>query len=80
MTPVKIPQALRRLVRARAQNRCEYCQTSEWLSGLSCEIDHIISRAKDGPTEADNLCLACASCNGHKWANTHAVDPESGKV
>jgi hypothetical protein len=79
MTPDKISRYLRRLVRARAQNRCEYCQTSEWLSGLSCEIDHIIPRAQDGATEADNLCLACASCNGHKWAKTHAVDPESSK-
>jgi hypothetical protein len=23
--------------------------------------------------------LACVSCNGHKGANTHAVDPESGE-
>jgi hypothetical protein len=25
---------IRQSVRARAQNRCEYCQTFEWLSGL----------------------------------------------
>ena len=79
MTSVKISQALRRLVRARAKGRCEYCQTSEWLSGLPCEIDHIIPRAKEGPTTADNLCLACASCNGYKRAITHAIDPESGE-
>ena len=79
MTSVKIPQALRRLVRIRAQSRCEYCQTSEWLSGLPCEIDHIIPRAKKGPTAADNLCLACASCNGYKRATTYSVDPESGE-
>jgi len=42
MTPAKIPEALRRLVHTRAQSRCEYCQTSEWLSSLPCEIDHII--------------------------------------
>jgi hypothetical protein len=79
MTPAKIPKTLRRLVRARAKGRCEYCQTSEWLSGLPCEIDHIVPRAKGGPTTADNLCLACASCNGYKRATTHAVDPESGE-
>jgi 5-methylcytosine-specific restriction endonuclease McrA len=78
MTPPKIPQTLRRLVRARAKGRCEYCRTSEWLSGLPCEIDHILPRAKGGPTTADNLCLACASCNGYKRATTHAADPESG--
>lgn len=79
MTPTQIPRALRRLVRARAQSRCEYCQTSEWLSGLQCEIDHIVPRAKEGPTTDDNLCLACASCSGHKGIITHTVDPESGE-
>jgi hypothetical protein len=79
MTPIKIPPALRQLVRDRAQGRCEYCQTSEWLSGLPCEIDHIVPQAKNGPTEAGNLCLACAACNGYKRTDTHAVDPESGQ-
>jgi 5-methylcytosine-specific restriction endonuclease McrA len=79
MASLKLPQALHQLVRTRAESRCEYCQTSERLSGLPCEVDHIIPRAKDGPTTADNLCLACASCNGHKGASTNAVDPESGE-
>jgi len=79
MTSIEIPGALRRLVRARAKGRCEYCQISEWLSGLPCKIDHIIPRAVGGPTTADNLCLACASCNGYKRASTHAADPESGE-
>jgi len=70
---------MRRLVRERAESRCEYCHTPEWLSGLPCEIDHINPRAKGGATIADNLCLACASCNGYKQAHTHATDPESGE-
>lgn len=40
-----IPSALRDLVRQRAGSRCEYCQTSEWLTGLEREIDHIHPRA-----------------------------------
>jgi hypothetical protein len=79
MTFTEIPRALRRLVRARAKSHCEYCQTSEWLSGLPCEIDHIIPRAKEGPTTADNLCLACASSNGYKGTHTRAIDRESGE-
>jgi hypothetical protein len=79
MTSTEITRALRRMVRARAKGRCEYCQTSEWLSGFSCEIDHIVPRAREGPTTADNLCLACSSCNGYKQVNTHAIDPESGE-
>ncbi len=79
MTSAEISRALRQLVNVRAKSRCEYCQASEWLTGLSCEIDHIIPQAKGGPTMAANLCLACAACNGYKWANTHAIDPESGE-
>ena len=79
MAASDIPKPLREQVRTRAEHRCEYCQTSEWLSGIRCEIDHIIPLARDGPTTAENLCLACPSCNGHKQAKTHAVDPESGE-
>ncbi len=79
MTSSEISRALRQLVRARAKSRCEYCQTSEWLSGLPCEMDHIVPRAKEGPTTDKNLCLACASCNGHKGTRTSTVDPQSGE-
>lgn len=79
MTSLKVPQSLRQLVRARARGRCEYCHSSERITGLQCEIDHIIPRAKDGTTTADNLCLACSSCNGYKQVQTHAIDPMSGK-
>jgi hypothetical protein len=73
-----IPKPLRELVRQRAQGRCEYCQTSEWLNGLSGKVDHIFPRAQGGPTDADNLCFACSSCNGYKQARFRGVDPETG--
>lgn len=78
MTGTDIPDVLREIVRKRARNRCEYCLTSEELSGIRCQIDHIIPRSRLGETVEDNLCLACAACNGHKHARTHAIDPESG--
>lgn len=80
MTDPRIPQSLREFVRQRAGQRCEYCQTSEQISGLEHEIDHIIPRASQGTTTAENLCLACSSCNGYKQAKTHETDPESGNV
>lgn len=79
MTASEVPQSLRRLIKARAQGRCEYCQTSEAITGLHCEIDHIIPFSRQGTSTEDNLCLACAACNGHKQARNHAVDPDSGK-
>jgi hypothetical protein len=78
VTSVEIPRSLRDMVRSRAGGRCEYCQIPEALSGISCEIDHVIPRARGGITTEDNLCLACSSCNAHKASQTHAADPESG--
>lgn len=78
MTGTDIPETLRQFVRARARGRCEYCLTSEVVSGIRCQIDHVIPRSQQGATTAENLCLACVACNGHKHARTHAIDPESG--
>lgn len=80
MTNNLISQPLRDLIRQRASGRCEYCQTSEWLTGLPGEVDHIIPRARGGPATANNLCFACSSCNGYKQAKQSGADPETGQV
>lgn len=77
MAGADIAEAVRNVVRQRARMRCEYCQTSEALSGIRCQTDHILPRSRGGATTEDNLCLACAACNGHKHARTHAIDPVS---
>lgn len=76
---LKISPETRSLVRQRAGHRCEYCQTDERLSGIAGEIDHVIPRVAGGTDEPDNLCLACSSCNSHKWARVSGVDPQSGE-
>jgi hypothetical protein len=78
MAGAEISEALRSAIRERAKGRCEYCLTAEELSGIRCQIDHIIPRSRGGTTTVDNLCLACAACNGRKHARTHALDPASG--
>lgn len=80
MATVHIPKALREQVRQRAGDRCEYCRTPTWLTGLQHEIDHIVPRAQGGSTTLDNLCLACPACNGYKQAQTHGTDPETGET
>ncbi len=80
MPTTRIPKQLEHLVRERAKYRCEYCQTSEWLTGQSCEIDHVLPRAHGGHTAAENLCLACSVCNGYKLDRTEAIDPETGET
>ena len=67
------------LVRTRARFRCEYCHASEQLTGQRCQVDHIMPRIRDGKTEPDNLCLACAACNSFKLDRTEAIDPESAE-
>ena len=77
MTSSWIPQPLRELVRQRASDRCEYCQTPTWLTGQPHEIDHILPRSEGGPTTSENLCLACGTCNGNKRTNTIGADPQT---
>ena len=75
MPSPRIPKKLAEFVRQRANSHCEYCQTSEWLSGQRCQVDHIKPRVLGGETDNDNLCLACAACNGYKLDRIEAIDP-----
>jgi hypothetical protein len=77
---VRISAELQTAVVLRARSRCEYCRLDEWLSGIPCEIDHVVPVAVDGETALDNLALACSPCNRHKAKRTQATDPVSGKV
>jgi hypothetical protein len=72
--------ALERLVWCRAKDRCEYCHLPQGLSPLPHEIDHIIARKHQGPTEAENLALSCFFCNSYKGPNIAGVDPGSGRI
>lgn len=48
--------------------------------GVSLAVEHIIPIAAGGPTERNNLWLACRQCNENKGAKTHAEDPVNGAV
>jgi HNH endonuclease len=72
-----ISNALRQVVAARAQGLCEYCQTAQTIV-IEMEIDHIVPEAAGGATEADNLCLACISCNTFKSAFQTRIDLQTG--
>ncbi len=74
-----IPARLRRLVIERALNRCEYCMLSQTSQEATFHIDHVIPVAAGGPTEADNLALACVSSSLRKAARETARDPVTGQ-
>ena len=71
--------ALERLVWQRAKSRCEYCQLPQAFSPLPHAIDHIIARQHHGPTQAENLALACFFCNSYKGPNISGLNPKTGR-
>ena len=71
---------LRRRVVARADRRCEYCLIHEDDTFFGCEVDHIISIKHGGPTEEQNLALACLICNRAKGSDIASLSQKSGEV
>ncbi|HMV50333.1 MAG TPA: HNH endonuclease [Blastocatellia bacterium] len=55
--------------------RCAYCHSLERLLGMPLEADHITASSRGGQMVLSNLCLACRTCNGHKWHAAKARDP-----
>ena len=41
-------------------------------------IDHLTPQSLGGPTEEENLWLACSACNGRKGNRISAPDPQTG--
>jgi hypothetical protein len=68
-----ISAELRRLVIARADRLCEYCLLHEDDSYFGCQVDHIISEKHGGLTDADNLALACTTCNRSKGSDVGSI-------
>ena len=80
MNLVRISAALRRQVRERARERCEYCLLAEVQAFFPHEPDHIVALKHGGKTVPENLCLACFDCNRFKGSDITSVDPVSGVV
>jgi 5-methylcytosine-specific restriction endonuclease McrA len=75
-----IAEALRQLVTARAQGRCEYCQRPEAYATERFSIEHIQPRTLQGPIVPSHLALACQGCNSYKSVQTTSIDPEIGET
>lgn len=73
--------AQRRLVRDRANNRCEYCglQQEHFLL-VPHVIDHIRAKQHGGTDDVHNLSLACFRCNAHKGPNLAGIDTDSDEM
>lgn len=75
-----IPAALKRQLRVASDRRCSYCRSSELLTGIPLEIEHIIPRVRGGKTALSNLCLACHRCNEFKGDRIAAYDSVAAKI
>lgn len=73
-------EPLRRLVTARARGLCEYCRSPEDFAPARHSLEHIHPRAAAGPTNDENLALACQGCNSYKGSKTEARDPETNAL
>jgi hypothetical protein len=48
------------------------------LQGGTFHIEHIVPVSKGGPSDSQNLALACPACNLHKSNRLSTIDPETG--
>lgn len=73
-------RALRDRVRARAQQRCEYCRIEQSDDEFAFHVEHVIPRKHGGGDREDNLALACQNSNLHKGTNLAGIDPLNGSL
>ena len=75
-----IPVAIRKLVRERANQSCEYCLMHEDDALLSHEPDHIIALKHRGETTESNLAWTCFTCNRAKSSDLSSIDVETNQL
>jgi hypothetical protein len=76
----RVPDAVRQVVRQRAERRCEYCHMPEDVSAYAHHVEHIISLKHGGSSGPDNLAWACFQCNVAKGSDVAACDEETGEL
>jgi 5-methylcytosine-specific restriction endonuclease McrA len=72
-----LPASLRKVVRDRARNLCEYCCCPADYSSDPFTVDHTQPRQAGGQSILENLAWTCQGCNGSKHIRTSFTDPET---
>ncbi|NUQ61557.1 MAG: HNH endonuclease [Pirellulales bacterium] len=65
--PEGVSQEQRRAVVERARDCCEYCRSQSRFSPDPFSVEHIVPRARGGPSHLDNLAFSCQGCNNRKY-------------
>jgi hypothetical protein len=70
-----VPAPVRKTIRERALDRCEYCRLAQAEFALvTFHVEHVIARQHGGSDDESNLCLACHWCNLYKGPNVHSLE------
>lgn len=74
--------SIRRAVRERAADCCEYCQLPQTAVDATFHVDHVIARQHVDQTDdhLDGLALACDRCNFCKATNLSSIDPDTDEI
>lgn len=80
MNQARMLASLRREVRERAGERCEYCLLAESQADPPHEPDHLIALKHNGQTTSANLALACFDCNRFKGSDIASIDAVTGDL
>ena len=73
--------ATQRLVRIRADNRCEYCRLPQVAAPfLTFHIEHIQAKQHVQDDSPNNLALACPDCNRFKGPNLTTLDSQTREI
>ena len=74
-------RSVRRFVRLRAGQRCEYCRLHESDQPLlPFHLEHIVAKKHHGSHAPANLAWACLECNVAKSSNLSGRDSVTGRV
>jgi hypothetical protein len=76
----RIPNAIRRAVRDRANGRCKYCLLPDETADYPYHVEHIIARKHGGSSDLDNLAWSCIVCKGYKGSDVAGFDPKTGSL
>lgn len=75
MAERSVGRRLKREVRERAREICEYCRSQESFAMQSFSVEHVVPLHAGGESVLDNLALACQGCNNYKQVKVEALDP-----
>ena len=57
---------LRRYIAEQWKHRCAYCRKTDWTDNTRFELEHVVPRSRNGPTNVGNLVWSCRPCNQAK--------------